>query len=105
MRRASIVAFTMLALAVAGGLAVVASPYASGSPDGLEKVADDKGFLEAGRLASVQEESPIPDYALPGIADQRLATGLAGLVGTLGVFALALGIAYALRRRAASGEA
>ena len=105
MRRTSIVAFTVLALALAVGLSVAASPYASSSPDGLEKVADDKGFLEAARLASVQEESPIPDYAFPGIADERLAAGVAGLVGTLGVFAVALGIAYLLRRRAAAGEA
>lgn len=105
MRRRSVVAFTVLALAVAVGLSVAASPHASSSPDGLEKVADDKGFLADGRLASVQEESPIPDYAFPGIADERLATGLAGLVGTLGVFAVALGIAYLLRRRAAAGEA
>jgi PDGLE domain len=105
MRRASVVAFTVLALAASVGLSFAASPYASSSPDGLEKVAEDKGFLADGRLASVQEDSPLPDYAFPGIADERLAAGLAGLVGTLGVFAVALALAYFLRRRAASGEA
>ena len=105
MRRTSVVAFALLALGLAVGLAVAASPYASSSPDGLEKVANDNGFLADGRLAAVQDESPLPDYAFPGIADERLATGLAGLVGTLGVFAVALALAYLLRRRAAPGEA
>lgn len=101
MRRLSIIAFTALALAVAIGLSVGVSPYASSSPDGLEKVAEQKGFLTDGRLGSVQEDAPIPDYAFPGVADERFATGVAGLVGTLGVFAVALALGYALRRRSA----
>ena len=36
--------FTVLALAVAVGLATAVLPYASSSPDGLEKVAGDKAF-------------------------------------------------------------
>jgi len=39
--------------------------------------------------------APIPGYAFPGVEDERLAKGLAGLVGTLGVFALGSGAAYA----------
>ena len=52
-----------------------------------------------GVCTAVQEESPIPDYAFPGVENERLATGLAGFVGTLGVFALGCGLAYLLRRR------
>ena len=85
--------FTILALAVAVGLATAASPYASSSPDGLEKVAAEKAFLERGELHAVQEESPVPDYAVPGIDDPRVATGLAGFVGTVVVFGLGYGIA------------
>ena len=89
---------TILALAVAIGLATAVSPFASASPDGLEKVAEDKAFLDQGRLAPVQESAPVPDYAFPGVDDPRLATALAGFTGTLIVFALGAG-AIALARR------
>ena len=91
--------FVILALAVAVGLATAVSPFASASPDGLEKVAEKKEFLDDGRLAGIQEGSPIPDYAFPGVDDERVATGLAGFVGTLAVFALGYGLAFVIRRR------
>jgi hypothetical protein len=100
--------FTILALAVAVGLATAVSPFASASPDGLEKVAGDKQFINDGKLHSVQEDSPIPDYAFPGIDNERVATGVAGFVGTLGVFAIGYGVANLVRRRptpAAHGRA
>ena len=84
--------FTILALAVAIGLATAASPFASASPDGLEKVAGDKAFLDRGTA----QDAPVPDYAIPGIGDPRVATGLAGFVGTLIVF----GVGYGVARRA-----
>ena len=91
--------FIVLALALAIGLATAVSPYASSSPDGLEKVAEQKAFLDQGRLAAIQEDAPVPDYAFPGVGDARLATGLAGFAGTLGVFALGYGLAAVVRRR------
>jgi hypothetical protein len=91
--------FTILALAVALGLATAVSPYASSSPDGLEKVAGDKAFLDQGRLHSVQEDSPVPDYAFPGVDNPRVATGLAGFAGTLMVFGVGYGLVVATRRR------
>ena len=89
--------FTILALAVAIGLATAVSPYASSSPDGLEKVAGDKAFLDRGEA---QETSVLSDYAIPGIGDERVATGLAGFAGTLLVFGLGYGIVVITRRRA-----
>jgi hypothetical protein len=97
--RISTTLFTVLAVAVAVGLATAVSPYASSSPDGLEKVAGDKAFLEEGRPAAIQQASPAPDYAFPGVGDARVATGLAGFVGTLGVFAFGYGIAAVSRGR------
>jgi PDGLE domain len=91
--------FTVLALAVAVALGTALSPFASSSPDGLEKVAEEQGFLDAGRLAPVQEEAPVPDYAFPGIDDPRLATAAAGFVGTIGVFMLGAGVIAVVRRR------
>jgi cobalt/nickel transport protein len=80
------------ALAVGGLLSLAASPH----PDGLERVAEDKGFLEKAVEAPLLR-SPLPDYLFPGIAGERLATGLAGFLGTLGLFAVGCGVGWALR--------
>jgi len=92
---------TILALAVALGLAAAGSPFASSSPDGLSKVAADKGFLGDGRTAAVQERAPAPGYAFPGIGDPRLAKGLVGFTGTLLVFAAGAGTMRLVRGRPA----
>jgi hypothetical protein len=97
--------FTILALAVAIGMAVAVSPFASSSPDGLERVATDKAFIGDGKLHAVQDDSPIPDYAFPGIHNPRVATGLAGFTGALFVFGAALGLAALARRRPEPGSA
>ena len=91
--------FVVLALAVAVGLATAASPFASGAPDGLQRVAADKAFVGTGRLAKVQESSPIHGYAFPGVGG-RAATALAGFAGTLLVFGFGYGVAAVGRRRA-----
>jgi PDGLE domain len=90
--------FVALALSLAIGLAFFLSPYASSSPDGLNRVAGDKGFDASARVDAIQEASPIPGYAFPGIDDEKLAKGVAGFVGTLGVFALGYGAAVTIRR-------
>jgi hypothetical protein len=95
--------FVIVALAVAVGLGTAVSPYASSSPDGLEKVAEKKSFIDDGRLHAVQEGAPIPDYAFPGIDNPRVATGVAGFVGVLFVFGFGYGLAFVLRRRDSRG--
>ena len=81
----------LLALAVA-----LFAPLASPHPDGLERVAEDEGFIERAQDAPYEI---IPDYLFPGMANESAATILAGIVGTLVVFALTCGLAWALRRR------
>jgi hypothetical protein len=93
---------TVAALVVAVALAAAAAPFASSSPDGLEKVAEEQGFLDRGRLAPVQERAPAAGYAFPSVEDERVATGLAGLAGALGVFALGSGLAALVRRPGAA---
>jgi len=88
---------TILALAVAIGLATAVSPFASASPDGLEKVADQHAFLDQGRTHA----APVSGYELPGVDDPRLATALAGFTGTLLVFGLGAGTLALVRRRPA----
>jgi hypothetical protein len=91
----------LIGLGLALALAVI-SPLASPYPDGLERVAEDHGFMERA-LAPVYEL--IPDYLFPGIADERLATIVAGVAGTLIVFGLGYGLALLLRRRSGSAKA
>jgi hypothetical protein len=99
MNRISTRIFPIFGLAVSVGLAVFVSPYASSSPDGLEKVAESKSFLDTGRLHAVQESSPVPDYVFPWVGDPRLATAFAGFVGTLLVAFVGVAIMTLLRRR------
>jgi len=65
----------------------VLSPLASAYPDGLERVAEDLGFLSKGQgpLYTV-----IPDYTFPGIHDERLATIVAGVLGVVLIASVAL---------------
>lgn len=78
-------------------LAVVSfSPLASSSPDGLERVAEDKGFIDLGQEAPFQI---IADYAFPGIENEALATILAGLIGTIILFGVAYGLAWLVKSR------
>lgn len=79
---------------VIASLLAVFSPLASAHPDGLEWVAEQKGFLETARAPLY---NIIPDYVFPGISNEALATIIAGLLGVLLVFGVAVGVAF-LRR-------
>ncbi len=78
-------------------LALLLSPFASPWPDGLERVAENKGFLEKSEVKPALR-SPVPDYLMPGIKNERLATAVAGVLGTLLVFAAGWVTALLLRR-------
>lgn len=79
-------------------LAAVISLFASSWPDGLEKVAEDKGFLEKGAVEPVFN-APLPDYLWPNLKDEKLATSLAGISGTLLVFGMSYGLAALIKRK------
>ena len=80
-------------------LLALLSPLASSSPDGLEKVAEDKGFMETAREAIFEV---IPDYVMPGVGNEAVATILAGIIGTLILFGIGYGLARLLKGK---GEA
>ncbi len=80
----------IIALAVA-----LLSPFASSQPDGLERVAEDKGFISKAQSAPFQL---IADYAFPWVGNEAVATILAGFLGTLLVFAIVVGLAGLLVR-------
>lgn len=85
-------------LAIAVALAVL-SPLASAHPDGLEWVAEQNGFLARaqGPIYNI-----IPDYVMPGIPNEALATIIAGVVGLLIVFGVAIAMAYSQRKQPTS---
>ncbi|MCU0650955.1 MAG: PDGLE domain-containing protein [Candidatus Omnitrophica bacterium] len=82
-------------------LAILISPFASSFPDGLERVAEDKGFSEKGGIEPAMV-SPVPDYAWPGIKSEKLATSAAGVLGTLIVFGSAYGFGALLKKKDSS---
>ena len=90
--------FITLGLIVVAGLAIFVSPYACAWPDGLDRVAERFGF--AGR-AAVTVKAWFPDYKLPGFSSAALATGLAGLLGALLMFALACVVGRVLVKKPA----
>jgi len=83
----------LLALLLAG----VASGFASSDPDGLEKVAQDKGFADTAEDGALAD-GPLADYAVRGVDDERLSTGLAGVIGVGITFAFGLGLFLLVRR-------
>lgn len=79
-------------------LAVLLSPLASVDPDGLERVAEDMGFIELGQPAPYQI---LPDYTIPFLGETALSTIVAGAVGVLVVLGLMIVIGQSLRKPSA----
>ncbi|QEV18553.1 energy-coupling factor ABC transporter permease [Streptomyces alboniger] len=84
-------------------LAGVVSFYASSNPDGLEKVAQDKGIDKEARDHAT-EDSPLADYGVRNITDTRVSGGLAGAIG-VGVTVVAGSAVFWAVRRRRTGEA
>lgn len=77
---------------------VAAALWASGDPDGLERVAEDTGFLDAA------QDSPftlIADYVFPGL-DGATATIVAGVIGVAIVFGVVWLVGRLLARRSSA---
>lgn len=89
-------ALTVYGLLVSLGLVIFVAPFASGWPDGLERVAAMLGF---GRKAVPVLAAPLPDYMIPGFKSAVSSTIVAGVVGTLVAFVLAYLLARALTPR------
>jgi cobalt/nickel transport protein len=102
MRARNLRLFLAGGLLVTAGLALVVSGFASSSPDGLERVAEDKGFLETAR-DHLFADGPLADYAVKGVGNERLGTGLSGLIGVLITFGLGLALFALVRSRRPSG--
>jgi cobalt/nickel transport system permease protein len=88
--------FIGVGLVIAFALAFFASPYASSQPDGLEKVAAEKG-VDRDAEAHALEGGPLADYGVEGVDNAKLSTGLAGIIGVTATFALGYGLLLLVR--------
>ncbi|MCL4250982.1 MAG: PDGLE domain-containing protein [Anaerolineae bacterium] len=87
----------LIALAI-----TLVSPLADPNPDGLERVAEDQGFIETAQQPPYEI---LPDYTVPFIESEAASTILAGVIGVIFV----VGVSYATarlskKRRGASGS-
>lgn len=96
--RKNLVLFIVGGLLVALGLAFFVSPYASSSPDGLNKVAIDQGFADS-ETEHATADSPLAGYGVEGVDNDSLSTGLAGIIGVAIVFGASMILFGLLRSR------
>lgn len=88
--------FVLGGLLVALVFATVISQFAVDSPDGLEAVAEDTGFIDSGQSHGLAD-SIFADYATAGITNERLSLAVAGVVGTLVTLLVVGGIFVGVR--------
>jgi cobalt/nickel transport protein len=88
----------IVGFAVSLFIAGFASYYASSSPDGLEKVAEDIGFIETAK-ENTNADTTLADYGVKGVENERLSTGTAGVIGVLATAGVSTGLFLVLRRR------
>ncbi len=92
--------FLIGGIAVAIIISILAPFLASGNPDGLESTLESLGVAETEAVF----ESPLPDYAIPGMEDNPLGGVVVLIVGTLLVLLVALGLAKVLAMTGKNGE-
>ncbi len=76
-------------------IAGVLSLFASAWPDGLEKVAENTGFIDLAAKVRVIVPTPLADYSIKGLG--QIGTSIAGLMGATVCFAVAFGIAKVVK--------
>ncbi|MCL5985259.1 MAG: PDGLE domain-containing protein [Actinobacteria bacterium] len=90
--------FMLIGLIISTALVFLIAPFASSWPDGLERVAINLGFAQKG-MSLPTLRSPLPNYMLNFIKNERLSTVLAGLIGVMVIFLLVYVIGFLLKRK------
>ena len=94
--------FILAGIALSLVIAGVFSFYASSHPDGLEKVAETKGFLDTAK-DPINSGSPLADYSVSGVDSERVSVGASGVIGVLATLVVA-GIIFRLLAKKNSKE-
>lgn len=93
-RRTVLLGIFLVSLVLAG----VVSFYAASSPDGLTKVSQEQGFATS-QTPHAASDGPFAGYRAGFVDDDRLSSGLAGVLGVLVVLVLGTGLTLVVRRR------
>ncbi|WP_337884772.1 energy-coupling factor ABC transporter permease [Fischerella thermalis] len=81
----------VIILLISGLLSLVASAW----PDGLERVAENLGFINLAEQVRVAVPTPFADYSIEGLGP--IGTSIAGIIGSIVCFAVAFGIAQVVK--------
>jgi cobalt/nickel transport system permease protein len=76
-------------------IAGVLSLVASGWPDGLERVAENMGFIDLAEEVRIAVPTPLADYEIQAMG--IIGTSIAGLLGSVVSFGVAFGIAKVIK--------
>ena len=76
-------------------IAGLLSLFASAWPDGLEKVAEDRGFIDLAEQVRISVPTPFADYTFNN--SEGIGTSIAGIVGSIVCFGVAWGIAQVVK--------
>jgi len=79
-------------------LALFFSPFASEMPDGLEKVAIEKEFEHMEKENPILD-SPLQDYSVPFIKNEKVSTAISGIIGVLLSFLIAYSTGYFIKKK------
>jgi len=95
--------FVLVGIVAALIIAMFISVFASSFPDGLEKVAENLGFIGEAKEVVAESAFLIPDYTIGGVKSELWQTSLAGLSGVLIILAV-FGIVYLIYKAARKKE-
>jgi len=84
-------------------IAMFVSVFASSFPDGLEKVAENLGFIDKAEEIVPESIFLIPDYVFGAVDNELWQTSLAGMAGVLIILAV-FGLVYLIYKAVGKKE-
>ena len=91
--------FILVGIIAALVIAMFVSVFASSFPDGLEKVAENLGFINKAEQIVPESIFLIPDYVFGAVDNELWQTSLAGMSGVLIILAV-FGVVYLIYKAA-----